>query len=237
MRALTSEPIGGTKFRILETATRLFAEHGFDAVPLRDIAVAADVNGAAINYHFGSKEELIRAVYRRIFKSLNELRLRALDDAEVAARNGSVEVREIVRALVEPIVSFATAEESGGIYWARLMFHAYGLQREFVEQGIAEQVDHITVRFVEAVQKALPKASPEDLFWRFDFAIGACQHILIDPQRGGRLKRLSNGLCDTDDSARIAEQLIASITASFEAPRPEAMRKPVATKRAPRRTR
>jgi hypothetical protein len=99
-----------------------------------------------------------------------------------------------------------------------LIFHAYGVRRNFIDESIAEQVDHIAVRFLSALQKAIPQGGREDLFWRFDFAIGACLHILIDPQRGNRLKRLSGGLCDTGDKDRIIDQLTASITASFTAP-------------------
>jgi AcrR family transcriptional regulator len=219
MRATsTSEANGSTKDRILVSATRLFAEHGLDAVPLRDIAVDANVNGASINYHFGSKERLIREVYRRLFSGLNKLRIQALDDCEVAARGKKLEPREIMHALVEPMVSFSTSTEGGGVYLVRLIFHAYGVQRNFVDESIAEQVDHIAHRFHDALEKALPNVSPEDLYWRFDFAIGASLHILIDTQRGHRLNRLSGGLCDTDDNARMIEQLIASLTASFIAP-------------------
>jgi AcrR family transcriptional regulator len=211
------EPEGGTKFRILETATRLFAEHGLDGVALRDIAIDAGVNNAAINYHFRSKELLIREVYRRLFAVLNQHRSRALDDCEVAARGKTLKPQDVVRALIEPMVRFSTSAESGGIYLVRLLFHAYGLSRDFVDQSIIEQVDHIALRFVNAMEKAIPNSSRADLFWRFDFAIGACQHILIDTQRGHRLKRLSDGMCDTDDNDEIIEQLVASITASFTA--------------------
>jgi AcrR family transcriptional regulator len=219
MRAASdSEPKSGTKFRILETATRLFAEHGLDAVPLRDIATDAEVNGAAINYHFGTKDLLIREVYRRLFVELNKLRVKALDDCEVAAQGKKLEVSQIIRALTEPMVRFSTSKENGGIYLVRLMFHAYGVRRNFIDESIAEQVDHIALRFIGALEKAAPHINREELFWRFDFAIGACQHILIDPQRGHRLKRLSGELCDTDNNDRIIDQLTASITASFTAP-------------------
>lgn len=219
MRATSSsDPKGGTKNRIIETATRLFAEHGLDAVPLRDIAIDAEVNGAAINYHFVSKERLIQEVYRRLFVGLNKLRLQALDDSEVAARDKKLEPRKIVRALIEPMVRFTTSPDDGGIYMVRLMFHAYGVRRNFIDASIAEQIDHIAHRFHDALAKAIPDVNPEDLFWRFDFAIGACLHILIDPQRDHRLKRLSGGLCDTDNNERMIEELIASITASFTAP-------------------
>lgn len=212
------EPKSGTKFRILETATRLFAEHGLDGVALRDIAVDAEVNGAAINYHFGTKDLLIREVYRRLFLELNKHRIKALDDCEVAAQGTKLEVSQVIRALTEPMVRFSTSKENGGIYLVRLMFHAYGVRRDFVDKSIAEQIDHIALRFIAALEKAAPGINREELFWRFDFAIGACQHILIDPQRGHRLKRLSGELCDTDDNDRIIDQLTDSITASFVAP-------------------
>lgn len=220
MRALAAnhEPKGGTKHRIIEVATRLFAEHGIDAVSLRDIVVEAGVNLASINYHFGSKELLIRDVYRRLLVALNELRLKALDDCEVAARGRPLKPEAVVRALVAPMVHFSTSRQNDGIYFVRLMFHGYGVRRNFIDQSVTEQVDHIALRFVDALQKSLPKVSREDLFWRFDFAIGAWLHILIDTQRGHRLKRLSDRLCDTDDNERIVDQLTASLTASFSAP-------------------
>ena len=54
-----------TRQRILDAAESLFTESGFDATTLRQITGAAEVNLAAVNYHFGSKEELIREVFRR----------------------------------------------------------------------------------------------------------------------------------------------------------------------------
>lgn len=220
MRALAEkrETKRGTKARIIEVATRLFAEHGLDAVSFRDIVVEAGVNLAAINYHFGSKELLIRDVYRRLFVVLNELRLKALDDCEVVALGRRLKPEDIVRALVAPMVHFSTSPQNDGIYYVRLMYHAYGVRRNFIDQSIIQQVDHIALRFVDALERSLPKVNREDLFWRFDFAIGAWLHILIDTQRGHRLKRLSGGLCDTDDNERIIAQLTASLTASFSAP-------------------
>ena len=48
-----------TKTKILDTAERLFAQKGFDAVSLRNIVEAAKVNLAAVHYHFGSKQALL----------------------------------------------------------------------------------------------------------------------------------------------------------------------------------
>ncbi len=53
-----------TRQRLLETALRLFAEHGFSKVTVRQISQAADANLAAINYHFGDKLGLYTEVVR-----------------------------------------------------------------------------------------------------------------------------------------------------------------------------
>ena len=61
-----------TKERLLTAAEQLFAEHGFAATSLRQLTGHADVNVAAVNYHFGSKENLITEVFRRRFDELSE---------------------------------------------------------------------------------------------------------------------------------------------------------------------
>ena len=54
-----------TKDRILGAAEELFAQHGFGGTSLRQVTSRADVNIAAVNYHFGSKENLVNEVFRR----------------------------------------------------------------------------------------------------------------------------------------------------------------------------
>lgn len=61
-----------TKARILEVANELFATRGFDGASIRDIANAAEVNLAAINYHFKNKENLYREVFRHNYTKMEE---------------------------------------------------------------------------------------------------------------------------------------------------------------------
>ena len=68
-----------TKQRILDVAERLFATRGFHATSLRAITRAAEVNLAAVNYHFGSKDALLEAVMLRRLGPLNEIRQARLD--------------------------------------------------------------------------------------------------------------------------------------------------------------
>jgi AcrR family transcriptional regulator len=70
---VTSEEIS-TKDKILKVAHKLFAEKGLDGVGVREIAKDADVNVAAINYHFGSKEALhIETISACMMKMNNEV--------------------------------------------------------------------------------------------------------------------------------------------------------------------
>jgi AcrR family transcriptional regulator len=59
---MATRPSKITRMRIIKAAARIFAEHGYEGASIRTIVANADVNQAAINYHFGSKEGLYRAV-------------------------------------------------------------------------------------------------------------------------------------------------------------------------------
>ncbi len=61
-----------TKERILDAAEHLFSEHDLSATSLRAITSAAQVNLAAVNYHFGNKEGLIHAVFARRLEPVNQ---------------------------------------------------------------------------------------------------------------------------------------------------------------------
>jgi len=68
-----------TKTRILNAAEKLFGMNGFDATSLRDITAEAQVNLAAVNYHFQSKDSLIDALIERRILPINQRRFEMLD--------------------------------------------------------------------------------------------------------------------------------------------------------------
>src|SRR5258708_37939882 len=75
-----------TKTRILDAAESLFMEHGFEAPSLRSLTAAASVNLAAVNYHFGTKEELFQAVLTRRLDPMNQERIDLLERLERESR-------------------------------------------------------------------------------------------------------------------------------------------------------
>src|SRR6266478_9681248 len=96
------KPLKDTRSRILDVAEELFGEQGLDRVSIRDITKKAKVNLAAINYHFGGKEDLIAAVFERRVVPVNEARLAALDLVEKSAGKGILELEAILEAFIRP---------------------------------------------------------------------------------------------------------------------------------------
>ncbi|WP_067697969.1 TetR/AcrR family transcriptional regulator [Nocardia jejuensis] len=95
------------KGQILAAAERLFAEFGIESVSLRQIAVAAGQrNTSAVAYHYGSKELLVEAIYVWRMTTVNAQRL-----ARLSELGADASVRELVRALVEPLA--ATLHDPG----------------------------------------------------------------------------------------------------------------------------
>jgi AcrR family transcriptional regulator len=107
--ATTTPPRGdraaATREAILDTAERLFAEHGVHAVSNRQISEAAGQgNTAAVGYHFGTKHDLVRAIVRRHSADVDRLRT-----AMVEAALGSTDVRDWVACLVRPMTDHLDA--------------------------------------------------------------------------------------------------------------------------------
>jgi AcrR family transcriptional regulator len=86
---------GETQSRLLDSAETLFMEHGYEATRLRQITSAANVNLAAVNYHFGGKEGLFQSVLMRRLDPLNQERLKLLDELEDGAHGTPLTAEKI----------------------------------------------------------------------------------------------------------------------------------------------
>ena len=94
-----------TRELILTTAERLFAEHGMRAVSNRRVSEAAGQgNSAAVNYHFGAKADLVRAIARKHADQIERVRVDMLADAA-----GPTDIRGWVSCLVHPFTEHLEA--------------------------------------------------------------------------------------------------------------------------------
>jgi len=167
-----------TKQKILDEAERLFAEQGVQATSLRTIVNKAGVNVAAIHYHFGSKEAVIRAIIARRFRPVHEEKLRLLDELEDKADGAPIPVESLVRTFIEPHLKIGACEHGE----LKRMFRLMGeLEHELGTQQIPTEKIFNTVieRYLKALRKALPNLTKAEIKWRFTFMLGAVHSIMI----------------------------------------------------------
>lgn len=180
-RAEKSLEAAGTKARILDAAEELFMEHGFEATSLRLITTAAGVNLAAVNYHFGSKEELFQAVLTRRLDPMNRDRLALLTAYETSAarpRAGALTCEKIISAMFIPALKLARDHEQGGKNFLRLLGRAYADPAPFIRDFLASQYAEMIARFRAAFARALPHLPREELSWRLHFVMGSLSYTL-----------------------------------------------------------
>ncbi len=230
-----------TREQILDAAETLFAEHGYTATSMRQLTTAAGVNLAAVNYHFGGKEELAKAVLQRRIDPINAERHRRLDELE------NPDVEAILRAFIEPALQglaryaeerrrTARARKARGArqgqpagrelsdLFGRLLMERPPFLREF----LATQFGDIVERFTAQLARATRRRESATTWWRLHFTIGAMAHTL---HNAAMLEHLSGGRCDPANLPELTNELVAFATAGFEAPAP---RRPRKTPKTPR---
>jgi AcrR family transcriptional regulator len=204
-----------TRERILDAAERLFAEKGFEATSLRSITQEAGVNLAAVHYHFGSKERLIRAVLERRLAPITEERLRRLREAE--ERPGGASLAQVVEAFVAPLLRLRDLGEKGALF-VRLMGRVMA-ETDEAHPGILRPYFHQTREaFLEAFRRELPHLDEEELVWRLHFVIGAVAHAMVcQPLAGRREGPATRGLCPLS-TEEMVEWLVAFLVGGLKAP-------------------
>jgi AcrR family transcriptional regulator len=198
-----------TKERILDAAETLFAQYGFGGTSLRQVTSQADVNIAAVNYHFGSKENLVNEVFRR---RMDEMSARRLALLEIEVKKGSHDLEAVLAAFVEPALAMAQDRHGGGAF-IRVIARAYAEKNEGLRRFLSEQYGHVLREFAKAISDCIPTLSKEELYWRLDFLSGALTYAMAD---FGTIKR-PGGVAETDHRNRAAHELIRFAAAGFKA--------------------
>ena len=198
-----------TKDRILGAAEELFAQHGFAATSLRQVTGLAAVNIAAVNYHFGSKENLVNEVFRRRMDEMTAARLAQLEQAR-SARPG--DLRAVLAAFVEPALAMAQDRQSGGAF-VRVIARAYAEKNDNLRKFLSDHYGHVLREFGKAIGACVPGLSKEELYWRLDFLAGALTYAMAD---FGLIKR-PHGISEAAHRSKAANELIHFAEAGFRA--------------------
>src|ERR1700689_266486 len=174
-----------TKPRILDAAEKLFAMNGFKPTSLRDITAEAQVNLAAVNYHFQSKDSLIDAVIVRRIEPVNRRRLEML-----AAASPNPDLEQILRAFLTPALELHLESATP------LMSRVLSDPNQFVERVFKRHLRPMLDRFSEELGRALPDLPESERVWRLTFMAGVMTHVM---RCADILPELTGGLCDCTD--------------------------------------
>ena len=198
-----------TKDRILHAAEELFAAQGFATTSLRQVTSRADVNIAAVNYHFGSKDNLVNEVFRRRMDEMSAERLAAL---KTAIDKHPSELEPVLAAFVEPALAMAQDRHGGGAF-IRVIARAYAESIDSLRKFLSDQYGHVLRDFAKAIDACVPGLGKEELYRRLDFLSGALTYAMAD---FGLIKR-PHGVSEATHRTHAAKALIRFAAAGFKA--------------------
>ncbi len=164
-----------THERILDAAQRFFAEKGFDATSVRDITAEAGCNVAAVNYHFGGKENLYLESFRAMLGALRDQRLAMLDG--LMRRDPTPSLEEFLATFAEGFLDPLVDESQGPrflVFVSREMLDPRLPPVVFLEEFIHPLVD----RVMEALAQVGPPMTPEAALQCVLSLIGQLLHAL-----------------------------------------------------------
>jgi AcrR family transcriptional regulator len=202
-----------TRERILDAAERLFGAQGYEATSLRALTADADVNLAAVHYHFGSKEALLQAAAERRFEPINRERLRRLDVVEAAAGEGELPLEPVLEALFGPVLE-AGQEPEDRAQLRRLAARVHGEAPEVMGPLLVELFGEVVRRFFSAFCLALPDLPPREVALRLDFSLGVLIHVMSGQSHVAAFP----GMPDLPDrEPTLVPRMVAFLAAGFRA--------------------
>ncbi len=209
-----------TRSRILNAAEGLFADRGFSATSVRMITSRAEVNLAAMHYHFGSKDQLIQELFALRLSPLNRQRLALLDHCQAGGGAGDPSLEQILEAFIRPPVQLIRDPERGGMRFMRLLSRAFNSPDGAIREMIYGQFAEVIERFSGALGPRLPHLSREEAFWRFHFMVGAMSHTLHVIADWKNLENLFTDVPEPSQVDEVVDRLVSFLAAGFRTPIP-----------------
>jgi AcrR family transcriptional regulator len=209
MREIVATPTLDTKEQIISVAERLFAEHGFAGTTLRNVVSEAKVNLAAVHYHFGSKEELFRAVIARLARPIVEQELALL--AQLQAEDKVPSVEAILTAIVKPNLEILAQDQDTLLIRAQFMGRCR-TEPEPIKSIAGREFSAAIEAFLDALQRALPEQSRSQLSWKLDLVIAALIRVQTEAGQPFALLRGTT----PEDIQNAVEQLVQFLTPGMQ---------------------
>jgi len=142
-----------TKTAILDAAEEGFGAKGIQGVSLRSILAGAGINPALAHYHFGSKQNLLRAILLRRLGPLSQERARRLDELEARPGANPYTLREALRAFAAPAIRLIDDVP----HFARFIGQLHSTLDEELRAFYREQLEPSVRRFAEVARRVVPE--------------------------------------------------------------------------------
>jgi len=203
-----------TKTALLDAAERLFANEGIAESSVRAITAQAGTNLASVNYHFGSKEGLVRAVFARRIGPLNRQRLDSLESC-FSDSDGAIDLRCLLLAFVEPAVTMMMSQDAGVREFVKLLGRVLSEPSGELRSTVFEEFREVGERFTREIARLLPGTPQEEIVWRFHFMIGSMAHTVAAQQSlSHQLECLH--LQDEADARTITDRLVSFFLSGWD---------------------
>jgi AcrR family transcriptional regulator len=209
-------PKGDSRPRLLDAAEALFAERGYDATSIRDIAARSGDTIGTLSYHFGSKDQLLGEVVARRFDEMADSRRDMYRRRRQDAPDGRVSLTDAVRCILVPFLERAM---QGGPEWRNYtallgrMLHTGNRDHFERFMALSEPAARELIGWLHA---AAPQAELKDIGYGYQFIIGCMIDACAEVERE-RVSRLTDGAARPDDFDAVAQRLVDFCAAGLAA--------------------
>lgn len=204
----------GTAANIVRAAETLFAEQGFTDTTVRQITARAQVNLAAVNYHFGSKKGLIQAVAEKFLGPLCQHIEQALDQ-RLAASEYSVSLEELLEILMRALLGVNRDNDHALSVFMRLLDLAYMKNQEDLRDFLIDRYGVRLQRFISLVRNDAAPMEDDEFFWRLHFLLGSITFTLSNFHTLNAIEKQEYE--SSAEVERILHRMIPVLTAGLQA--------------------
>ena len=195
--------------QILDAAEYLFSKNGLHGVTLRDVAQRVGIHTTLLHYYFEDKQNLFEAAFARRAGISSSRRMAALEEYEAKA-GARLTVDGALHAFLDTDLDLYM--DADWMNYAALCARVSNPPEGAALMDV--HFDPVVLKLVSLLKRALPDYSEEDIFWGYHFVTGALMNTLA---RTGRIDKLSNGVCHSDDFPAVKQRIAKFMAAGFRA--------------------
>ncbi|SIS76588.1 TetR/AcrR family transcriptional regulator [Neptunomonas antarctica] len=204
-----------TAIQILKAAEALFSEQGFSETTMRQITAKADVNLAAVNYHFGSKQGLIQAVTEKYMHPFCEYIETVVAERLISLPDRTVSINELIEMVMRALLHVRQDNEHALSMFMRLLDLSYMKNQEALRQYMVNQYHAKLEGFLALLRKDASPMDSDEFFWRLHFLLGSMIFTLSNYHTLIALEQQE--LEKTSEIEKILHRMIPVISAGFQA--------------------